>query len=82
MTFLEKIKAFEFRLNMFKIAVPFFIIVTLFSLVINSGGALFSGDFESLNEVNFSEGKWQKFWAVKIVVSLLYSFYITVKKTK
>ncbi len=82
MTFLEKIKAPGFWLNMFKIAVPFFIVVTLFSLIINSGGALFSGDFESVNEVNFSEGKWQKFWAVKIVVSLLYAFYITVKKTK
>lgn len=82
MTFLEKIKAPEFWKNMLKIAVPFFIVVTLFSLIINIGSALFSGDFAKVNEVNFSEGKWQKFWTIKIVVSLLYAFYLTVKKTK
>lgn len=82
MTFIEKIKSPGFCTNVFKIAIPFFIIVTLFSLVMNSGGALFSGDFERVSEINFSEGKWQSFWGVKLVVSLLYAFYITVKKTK
>ena len=82
MTFIDKIKSPGFCTNLFKIAIPFFIVVTLFSLVINSGGALFSGDFERVSEMNFSEGKWQSFWGFKILVSLLYAFYITVKKTK
>ena len=82
MTFIEKIKSPGFCTNLFKIAIPFFIVVTLFSLVMNSGRALFSGDFERVLEMNFSEGKWQSFWGVKILVSLLYAFYITIKKTK
>ncbi len=82
MTFIEKIKSPGFCTNLFKIAIPFFIVVTLFSLVMNSGGALFSGDFETVYKINFSEGKWQVFWVVKILASMLYGFYLTVKKTK
>lgn len=54
MTFLQKIQQGGFWINVLKIAIPFLIVVTLFSLFFNSGSAIFSGDFKTVNEFNFS----------------------------
>ena len=82
MTFLEKIKSPGFWRNVLKIAVPFFIIVTLFSLFMNSWREIFAGEFDKVNMVNFSEGKWQRFWGIKIIISFGYAMYVALKKTK
>jgi hypothetical protein len=82
MTFLEKIKSPGFWTNVFKIALPFFIIVTIFSLFMNSWREVFAGDFDKVNVANFSEGKWQRFWGIKIIISFGYAMYVALKKTK
>ena len=82
MTVLEKIKSPGFWSNVFKIALPFFILVTVISLFMNSWRDIFAGDFAKVNEYNFSEGKWQRFFALKIIISYFYAFYIALKKTK
>ena len=82
MTFLQKIKQPGFWLNVLKIAIPFLIIVSIISLVINSGTAIFSGDFDMVNEINFSNKKWIRFWLSKIVISLIYGIYTSNKNTK
>ena len=82
MTIIDKFKSPGFWGNFLKIAIPFFILVTIISLVMNSGGALFSGDFAKVNEDNFSDGKWQRFWGFKLVISFVYALYITIRKTK
>ena len=82
MTFFEKIKQPGFWVNVLKIAIPFLFIVTLFSLVFNSGKDIFSGDFATVNEINFSNKKWIRFWLSKIVISLIYGIYISNKNTK
>jgi len=82
MTFLEKIKSPGFWTNVFKIALPFFIIVTIFSLFMNSWREIFAGDFDKVNVANFTEGKWQRFWGIKIIISFGYAMYVGLKKTK
>ncbi|CAL2086195.1 hypothetical protein LNI90_01675 [Tenacibaculum dicentrarchi] len=82
MSFSKNIQQGSFWINVLKISVPFLIFVTIFSLLVNSGSALFSGDFETVNNINFSEGKWQRFWLTKLTVSVLYAIYVVNKKTK
>ncbi len=82
MTFLEKIKSPGFWTNMLKVALPFLIFVTVISLFMNSWRDIFSGEFGKVNELNFADGKWQRFWGIKIVISFGYAMYIVLKKTK
>ena len=82
MAFLEKIKHPLFWSNFAKVAIPFFVIVTVVSLLMNSSSEIFSGDFETLNQNNFADGKWKNFFGFKIVFSTAYGLYITNKKMK
>ncbi len=82
MTFLEKVKSPGFWTNILKVALPFLIFVTLISLFMNSGRDIFAGEFGKVNEFNFADGKWQRFWGIKIIISFGYAMYIVLKKTK
>ena len=82
MSVFEKMKAPGFWSNVLKVAIPFFILVTVISLFMNSWRDIFAGDFAKVNEYNFSEGKWQRFWGIKIVLSFVYGMYVTLKNTK
>jgi hypothetical protein len=82
MKFTEKIKLPEFWRNFIRIAIPFFIIVIVFSLLWNSWSQIFSGDFAAVAETNFNDGKWQTFFGVKIVVCVIYGLYVTNKNMK
>lgn len=82
MSFVEKIKQPIFWTNFAKVAIPFFVIVTVISLLINSSSEIFSGDFETLNKNNFTDGKWRNFFGFKIIFSTLYGMYITNKNMK
>ena len=82
MSFINKIKKTIFWTNFAKVAIPFFVIVTVISLLINSSSEIFSGDFETLNKNNFADGKWKNFFGFKIIFSSLYGLYITNKNMK
>lgn len=82
MTFLEKIQKQEFWSNFLKVAIPFFIIVTLISLFMNSWREIFNGDFEAVSQTNFEDGKWKSFWGIKLTISFFYGLYITNKNMK
>ena len=82
MTFLQKIKQPLFWSNFAKVAIPFFILVPLISLFMNSWQEIFAGDFTKVNEVNFANGKWKTFWGLKIVISVFYGIWLTSKKMK
>lgn len=79
MTFKEKIKYKLFWLNFFKVAVPFFIILILFTLLWKNWSAFMKGDFTTIAEENFRNGKWKVFFGVKLVTSAIYGLYITNK---
>jgi fucose 4-O-acetylase-like acetyltransferase len=82
MNFTDKIKQPLFWKNFAKIAVPFFIVVTIISLLIESSSAIFSGDFEIVIQENFANGKWKTFFGFKVVFTAIYAMYITNKNMK
>ena len=68
--------------NFIKVAIPFFILVIVTSLLIESWRDIFAGDFAAVHAVNFSEGKWIPFFGYKLLFCSLYGFYITHKNMK
>jgi len=82
MSFIQNIQVSGFWKKVALITIPFFIVLVLISLIMSNAKAFFSFDFGVISELNFSEGKWKKFFIIKIVISLLYGFVIAVKKTK
>ena len=82
MSFIKKIKLKKFWQNTFKIAVPFFIFVTIISLLMNSWSDIFLGDFTKVAQVNFTDGKWIRFWSYKVFLSFIYAMYMANKNMK
>lgn len=48
----------------------------------NSWRDIFAGDFAAVNDYNFADGKWIRFWGIKIVITILYGLYMTNKNIK
>ncbi len=71
-----------FWINVLKVGIPFLVIVTLFTLLFNSAGDIFSGNFKAVYEMHFANKLWVRFWLSKIVISLIYGMYLTNKKMK
>lgn len=82
MSFKNKIKQKEFWQNSLKIAIPFFVFVTIISLIMNSWSDIFAGDFAQVLETNFNKGKWIQFWSYKVFLSFFYGIYMTNKNMK
>jgi hypothetical protein len=82
MTFTEKIQQPVFWMNTFKIALTFFIVLTIISLLFNSFSDLVSMNFAAVMENNFYEGKWISFFGIKIIFSLVYGMWMTVRNMK
>lgn len=82
MPLIKKIQQKEFWKNVFKVALPFFIFVTIISLLMNSWRDVFAGDFTKVIAENFSEGKWIAFWSYKIIFSFGYGMYMANKNMK
>ncbi len=82
MSLFQKIQTSTFWLNVAKIAIPFFIVVTLISIAINSGGDLLSGNFSAVYKANFAEGMWINFFSFKVVFSIIYGIWLTLRNTK
>ena len=82
MSFIKKIQQPQFWSNFVRVALPFFIIVTLISLFMNSWREIFAGDFTTVSKVNFDNGKWMRFFGIKMIISVIYGIYITNKNMK
>jgi len=82
MTFTEKIQQPVFWMNTFKIALTFFIVLTIISLLFNSFSDLVSMNFAAVMENNFYEGKWISFFGIKIIFSLGYGMWMTARNMK
>ena len=77
MSFFQNIQKPEFWKAFLKIALPFFILLVLITFVLNSGRDILAGDFAAVNEENFANGKWVRFWGIKIAITLIYSLIMT-----
>ena len=82
MTFIENMKQAKFWRLFINFSIPFFLFVTVFSLLINSFSDVFAGNFTAVNATNFASGKWRAFFTPKIVLSLVYGFYMANKNMK
>lgn len=82
MTFTEKIQQPVFWMNTFKIALTFFMVLTIISLLFNSFSDLVSMNFTAVMENNFYEGKWISFFGIKIIFSLVYGMWMTARNMK
>ncbi|WP_428740699.1 hypothetical protein [Tenacibaculum sp.] len=82
MSLIKNIQKGSFWFNVLKIGIPFVLIVAIFSLLFKTGGAIFSGDFETVYNVHFANKQWIRFWLSKIVIAVIYSMYIVNKKMK
>lgn len=82
MTFAEKIKRPEFWMITFKIAFTFFVILVVLSLLFNSFSAIIDIDLQTIIDENLSDGKWVRFFGVKILVALIYAIWTTARNTK
>ena len=78
----DQMKSKEFWSKFIKVAIPFFILITIVSLLMNSSKDLFSGNFEAVNQQNFANGQWKSFFSFKIVFSFLYGLWVTSKHIK
>lgn len=72
----------SFWIKFAQFAIPFFVIVTVISLLMNSFKEIFAGDFAAVVTANFSDGKWQNFFGFKIFFSTIYALYVTNKNVK
>ncbi len=82
MSFLEKAQQKQFWINFLKITIPFLILVIIVALIMESSRDIFAGNWETVNEANFTNGKWKSFFGYKIFLSALYGLWITNKNMK
>ena len=82
MHFFQKIQKPEFWNGFLKITIPFFLLLIVISLFMNSWRDIFAGDFAAVNDYNFADGKWERFWGMKIVITILYGLYMANKNIK
>lgn len=82
MTFKQKIQTLDFWSKFIKIFFPFFLFLTVISLFLNSWRDVFAGNFELVYQLNFADGKWILFFGYKIVLTFLYSLWVTNKNYK
>ena len=82
MRFFQKIQKPEFWNGFLKITIPFFLLLIVISLFMNSWRDIFAGDFAAVNDYNFADGKRERFWGIKIVITILYGLYMANKNIK
>lgn len=82
MTFFEKLQLPVFWINTFKIALTFFIVLTIISLLFHSFSDLVSMNLVAVMENNFYDGKWISFFGIKIIFSLVYGMWMTARNMK
>ncbi len=82
MSFNENIKKSLYWGHVLKMALFLIIIISLFTLVFQTGGALFSGDFDTVYNVHFANKQWVRFFLTKTTVSVLYAMYVVNKRIK
>ncbi|MDZ7613173.1 MAG: hypothetical protein U5K51_05270 [Flavobacteriaceae bacterium] len=69
-------------MNTLKIALIFFIVLTILSLLFNSFSDLVSMNLTAVMENNFYDGKWISFFGIKIIFSLVYGMWMTARNMK
>lgn len=65
-----------------RIFLPFFILLVVISLILNSSRDIFSGDFAKVATDNFANGEWVRFFGYKFGIAFVYALFVTNKNLK
>lgn len=76
MQIFENFKSQEFWVNVAKLATVFFILFVIISLVISHFSEIFSGDFETVYQEEWANGKWINYFLIKLAISFVYAVYM------
>ena len=76
MRLLELMKTSGFWKRTLLIGLPFFLFLTLFSVLFNNFSALLEMDFSTVYTRNFAEGRWFMFLLSKLIISLVYAIWM------
>jgi hypothetical protein len=82
MTFSDKVKTEIFWKNTLRISIMFFVILIIFSLLLNSFSDIFKFDIEAIKAKNFADGNWRRFFLSKIIIAVLYGMWVTNRNMK
>lgn len=82
MAFIDLLKRADFWKHTLRIAFMFIILMTVISLLFNNFSDILAFDMKAVAEKNFTDGKWVRFFAIKAVIGILYSGYLTSKNMK
>ena len=78
----ENIKKSFFWLNAIKIGIVFVFFLSIVSLLLNSFSDIFSGNWQSVLEHNFSNQLWKRFFSTKVIAGFVYGVYVSNKNMK
>ena len=78
----ENIKKSFFWLNTIKIGIVFVFFLSIVSLLFNSFSDIFSADWQSVIEKNFSNQLWKRFFSTKVIAGFVYGVYVSNKNMK
>ena len=78
----ENIKKSFFWLNVIKIGIVFVFFLSIVSLLFNSFSDIFSGNWQSVLEQNFSNQLWKRFFSTKVIAGFVYGVYVSNKNMK
>lgn len=82
MPILQNIQKRIFWRNTLKVALVFFVIISVISLLVYSFRDIFALNWQAVYHRNFSGGKWLRFLAARGTLSFIYAMYITNKNMK
>ena len=77
MQILENFKKPEFWARVLQLTLVFFVIFVGISLILSHFNAIISGEFAVIYQDEWANGKWVNYFLIKIVISLVYSIYMT-----
>ena len=78
----ENIKKSLFWINAIKIGIVFVFFFSIVSLLLYSFSDIFSGNWQSVLEQNFSNQLWKRFFSTKVIAGFVYGVYVSNKNTK
>ena len=77
MEIFDNFKKPEFWVRVLQMALIFFVIFIGISLVLSHFNEIISGEFSTIFQEEWANGKWVNYFLIKFVVSFVYAIYMT-----
>ena len=80
MSVLDDFRNKNFWIAVLKLAVVFFVVFVFLSLLISNFSAVISGDFATVYQEEWANGKWKQDLSIKAAITLVYAIYMTSRR--